>query len=124
MLRHKILERLLLVIFCCLFSPFAMAGEPPIKFILSDGFNTVDTFQGTYNRGMIYQKGDVTVPLSLSDDEINKIYKKMVEIDFINYPKELFPPRACLQIQKIEQSERRVCQKMQPRCSNHIVGII
>lgn len=47
--------------------------------------NVLNTFKGTYTRDMV---GDppITVRLCLSEEELDRIYQKMVEIDFFNYP--------------------------------------
>ncbi|MEE8413110.1 MAG: hypothetical protein V3R96_01030 [Dehalococcoidales bacterium] len=49
--------------------------------------NELNTFEGTYTRDMI---GDpsVTVDLSLTEEELDKIHQKMVEIAFFDYPEE------------------------------------
>ena len=53
--------------------------------------NELNTFEGTYTKDMI---GDpsITVPLSLTEEELNKIYRKMVEIDFFSYPERFSVP--------------------------------
>ena len=45
----------------------------------------LDTFKGTYTKDMVMDPS-ITVPLSLSEEEMDRIYQKMVEIDFFNYP--------------------------------------
>ena len=47
--------------------------------------NELNTFEGTYTRDMISDPS-ITVPLSLTEEEQDRIYKKMVEIDFFDYP--------------------------------------
>ena len=47
--------------------------------------NILDTFQGTYTKDMVMDPS-ITVELSLSEEEMDRIYQKMVEIDFFNYP--------------------------------------
>ncbi len=49
--------------------------------------NELDTFKETYTKDMI---GDpsITVNLSLSKEELDRIHQKMVEIDFFSYPDE------------------------------------
>ena len=49
--------------------------------------NELNTFEGTYTRDMISDPS-ITVPLSLTEEEQDRIYKKMVEIDFFDYPEE------------------------------------
>ncbi len=47
--------------------------------------NTLDTFQGTFTKDMIMDPA-ITIELALSEEEMDSIYQKMVEIDFFNYP--------------------------------------
>lgn len=47
--------------------------------------NELNTFKGTYTRDMILDPS-ITVKLSLSEEELDSIYQKMVEIDFFEYP--------------------------------------
>ena len=49
------------------------------------GRNTLDTFQGTFTKDMVMD-APVTIELTLSGEEMDSIYQKMVEIDFFNYP--------------------------------------
>ena len=49
--------------------------------------NELNTFKGTYTRDMV-QDPSITIPLSLTKDDLDKIYQKMVEIDFFSYPDE------------------------------------
>ena len=49
--------------------------------------NELDTFKGTYTKDMVADP-PVKVELSLSEEEKEDIYKKMVEIEFFNYPDE------------------------------------
>ena len=49
--------------------------------------NILDTFKGTYTKDMVTDP-PITVELSLSEEEKETIYQKMVEIDFFNYPDE------------------------------------
>ena len=49
--------------------------------------NELNTFDGTYTRDMVLDPS-ITVELSLSEEELDSIYQKMVEIDFFNYPDE------------------------------------
>jgi hypothetical protein len=47
--------------------------------------NELNTFNGTYTRDMVSDPS-ITVELSLTEEELDSIYEKMVEIDFFNYP--------------------------------------
>jgi len=47
--------------------------------------NELNTFNGTYTKDMILDP-PITVNLSLSHEELGRIYQKMIEIDFLNYP--------------------------------------
>lgn len=47
--------------------------------------NELNTFQGTYTKDMVMDPA-TTVNLSLSNDELARIYQKMVGIDFFGYP--------------------------------------
>jgi len=47
--------------------------------------NELNTFKGTYTRDMVLDP-PVTVRLSLTQDELDSIYRKIVEIDFFDYP--------------------------------------
>lgn len=47
--------------------------------------NVLDTFQHTYTADMVVDP-DVTIPLVLSNNELDLIYQKMMEIDFFSYP--------------------------------------
>ena len=49
--------------------------------------NELNTFQGTYTKDMIVDP-PITVNLLLSREELDRIYQKMVEIDFFDYPDE------------------------------------
>ena len=49
--------------------------------------NILDTFEGTYTKDMVTDP-PITIELSLSEEEKDMIYQKMVEIDFFNYPDE------------------------------------
>lgn len=54
------------------------------EYIICDT-NILDTFNDTYTRGMIVEP-DITIPLSLTESQIADIYKKMIEINFFDYP--------------------------------------
>ncbi len=63
-------------------------GEPGFNLIFKYGVmakNELDTFKGAYTKDMIINPS-IMVPLSLSEEEMDRIYQKMVEIDFFNYP--------------------------------------
>jgi len=47
--------------------------------------NELNTFNDTFTKDMIMDPS-ITVPLTLSQQELDKISRKMLEIDFINYP--------------------------------------
>jgi hypothetical protein len=47
--------------------------------------NELNTIKGTYTKDMI-SAPPITVNLSLAQEEMDRIYKKMQEIDFFNYP--------------------------------------
>ncbi len=47
--------------------------------------NELNTFNGTYTKDMVSDPS-ITVNLSLSKEELDRIYQKMVEIDFFDYP--------------------------------------
>jgi hypothetical protein len=51
------------------------------------GRTTLDTYQGTYTKDMVMDP-DITIELKLSQEEMDSIYQKMVEIDFFKYPDE------------------------------------
>jgi hypothetical protein len=62
--------------------------ESDFNFIFKYGFsgrNTLDTFKGTFTKDMVLD-APITIELRLSQEEMNSIYQKMVEIDFFNYP--------------------------------------
>lgn len=47
--------------------------------------NKLDTFNNTYTKDMIMAPS-ITADLALTNQEKQKIYDKMIEIDFFNYP--------------------------------------
>ena len=47
--------------------------------------NTLDTFEGTFTKDMVTDPA-ITIHLTLTAEEMDSIYQKMVEIDFFNYP--------------------------------------
>jgi hypothetical protein len=63
-------------------------GESNFNLIFRYGImagNTLNTFEGTYTKDMV-RDPSITVPLALTEEETDRIYHKMVEIDFFNYP--------------------------------------
>ena len=63
-------------------------GESNFNLIFRYGImagNTLNTFEGTYTKDMV-RDPSITVPLALTEEEMDRIYQKMVEIDFFNYP--------------------------------------
>lgn len=66
----------------------ALSDELTFNLIFKYGFdakNILDTFEGTYTKDMIPDP-PITVKLSLTKEELNKIYNKMVDINFFSYP--------------------------------------
>ncbi len=64
------------------------SGESDFKIIFKYGVmarNELDTFEGTYTKDMVEGPPAMT-KLRLSKEEMDRIYQKMVEIDFFNYP--------------------------------------
>ncbi len=53
--------------------------------------NMLDTFSNTYTKDMVMDPS-ITIGLKLTDEEKRKIYDKMIEIDFFNYPDEFDYP--------------------------------
>lgn len=49
--------------------------------------NVLNTFEGTYTKDMVIDP-PIRVSLSLTEEELDTIYQKMLEIDFFNYPDE------------------------------------
>ncbi len=47
--------------------------------------NELSTFEDTYTKDMVNEPS-ITVNLSLTEEELDRIYQKMVEIDFFAYP--------------------------------------
>ncbi len=68
--------------------PPITSGESNFNLIFAYGVeakNNLDTFKGTYTRDMVYGP-HITINLYLSKNELDRIYQKMVEIDFFDYP--------------------------------------
>jgi hypothetical protein len=53
--------------------------------------NELNTFERTYTKDMVMDPS-ITVELSLTEAELDRIYQKMVEIDFFDYPDEFSVP--------------------------------
>ena len=49
--------------------------------------NVLDTIEGTYTWDMVVDPS-ITVELALSEEEMDRIYQKMIEIGFFDYPDE------------------------------------
>ena len=49
--------------------------------------NELNTFNGTYTRDMVMDP-PITVNLSLTEEDLDRIYEKMLEINFFDYPDE------------------------------------
>ena len=49
--------------------------------------NELNTFEGTYTKDMIMDPS-VTVELSLTEEEVDRFYQKMLDIEFFDYPDE------------------------------------
>jgi hypothetical protein len=67
-------------------------GETPQKsgfnFIFKYGVtgrNTLDTFQGTFTKDMIMDAA-ITIDLTLTAEEMDSVYQKMLGIDLFSYP--------------------------------------
>jgi hypothetical protein len=53
--------------------------------------NELNTFEGTYTKDMVMDPS-ITINLSLTEAELDRIYQKMLEIDFFDYPDEFSVP--------------------------------
>lgn len=77
----------------CVAPPLSPAPPPsPSTFNLTFKYgvgakNELNTSQGTYTKDMIMDPS-ITVNLSLSREELDRIYQKMIEINFFGYPDE------------------------------------
>ena len=68
-------------------TPTPPPAEAGFNFIFKYGVmarNELDTFKGTYTKDMVMDP-PITVELSLSEEEMDGIYQKMIEIDFFAY---------------------------------------
>ena len=52
--------------------------------------NELNTFNGTYRKDMVADPS-ITIDLSLSQEELDRIRQKMVEVGFFDYTEPLFP---------------------------------
>lgn len=78
----------LLVVTACSTAPVTTPSDFGLVFKYGVGArNELDTFHGTYTKDMI---GDppITIPMTLSEEELDRIYEKMVNIGFFDYPDE------------------------------------
>ena len=62
--------------------------------------NELNTFEGTYTKDMIMDPS-ITVELSLTEEELDRIYQKMLEIDFFDYPDAFSVPVAPSRLTKL-----------------------
>lgn len=84
---------IVLALVAALLGPGCVAPSPPpspsnFNLIFKYGVgakNELNTFEGTYTKDMIIDPS-ITVNLSLSKEELDRIYKKIVEINFFGYP--------------------------------------
>jgi hypothetical protein len=58
-------------------------------FFLDGYVGILNTFQGTFTKNLIMDPS-ITVYLSLSEEDRDRIYQKMIEIDFFSYPNPFF----------------------------------
>jgi hypothetical protein len=73
---------------CGLFSPEYETTQSDFNMIFKYGVgarNVLDTYTGTYTKDLVLDP-PVTIALSLTHDEKNRIYHKMVEINFFGFP--------------------------------------
>ncbi len=64
------------------------SGEPDFNLIFKYGIgakNILDTFEGTCTKDMVADPS-ISTELTLTDEEKDSVYQKMLEIDFFNYP--------------------------------------
>jgi len=83
---------IVLVLVAALFGATGCTAPPPhpsnFNMILKYGVgagNELNTFEGTYTKDMIMDP-PITVDISLSKEELDRIYQKMIEINFFGYP--------------------------------------
>ena len=84
----------IILIVCSLVFSLSCSTPPPtssnFNLIFKYGVgakNELNTFNRTYTKDMVMDPS-ITVNLSLSKEELGRIYQKMVEIDFFDYPDE------------------------------------
>jgi hypothetical protein len=89
---HACCKILIFVLFtttsCGLFSPEHETTQSDFNTIFKYGVgarNVLDTYAGTYTKDLVLDP-PVTTELSLTHDEKNRIYQKMVDINFFEYP--------------------------------------
>jgi hypothetical protein len=86
---HTIVIAVLFTVTSCgLFSPDHETTQSNFNMIFKYGVgarNVLDTYAGTYTKDLVLDP-PVTTALSLTREEKNSIYQKMVEIDFFEYP--------------------------------------
>ena len=64
--------------------------ESDFNFIFKYGVtarNELNTFRGTYTKDMVADP-TITIDLALTEEEFDRIYRKMIEINFFDYPDE------------------------------------
>jgi hypothetical protein len=84
---NKIFGLFLLIIFSPVLNPLAMADDSKFNLIYDDGVNKLDTFNGTLTRE--WHHPQITIKFSLSKQELDSIYDKMIEINFFAYPSKI-----------------------------------
>lgn len=66
---------------------YKMVKPNDFNFVLVSNDGTLDTANKTYT-AYDRPKEEITISLSLTDEEMSDIYQKLLEIDFFNYPNE------------------------------------
>ncbi len=97
-MRKKYVKLILSVIITILISGCSSGQMPDEKpqdfaFILKYGIgahNELNTIEGTFTKDLILS-GTTTIPLELSNDELNMIYNEMCKINIKSYPEEFRP---------------------------------
>ena len=54
--------------------------------------NVLNTLNGTYTRDMVIGPS-VTINMTLTEDDLDRIFRKMIEINFFDYPETFVVPR-------------------------------
>jgi len=62
--------------------------------------NELNTFKGTFTKDMVADPS-ITIDLTLTEEEMDRIHRKMIEIDFFDYPDEFSIPLEGEEIVKI-----------------------